>query len=158
MLGYYQMPEETEKVLQDGWFMTGDLGYIDEDGYAVITGRKKNVIITKNGKNVFPEELEYYLGLIPLIGESMVYADENAQGSDTVIVAVVTLDKEEVTDVFGKNPSTEEVEAAVWKEVDKLNDSQSFFKKIKKITFRKRDFVKNTSSKIIRFEEDNKRP
>ena len=157
MLGYYQMPEETAEVLQDGWFMTGDLGYIDEDGYAVITCRKKNVIITKNGKNVFPEELEYYLGLIPLIGESMVYADDNTQGDDTVIVAVVTLDREEVAESFGDNPSAKEVEAAVWKEVDKLNDSQPFFKKIKKITFRKRDFVKNTSSKIIRFEEDNKK-
>ena len=87
----------------------------------------------------------------------MVYVDDNTQGDDTVIVAVVTLDREEVAESFGDNPSAKEVEAAVWKEVDKLNDSQPFFKKIKKITFRKRDFVKNTSSKIIRFEEDNKK-
>ncbi|MEG0156253.1 MAG: AMP-binding protein, partial [Anaerovoracaceae bacterium] len=72
MMGYYHMPEATAEVITDGWFHTGDLGYVDQEGYAVITGRKKNVIITKNGKNVYPEELEYYLSNISLISESMV--------------------------------------------------------------------------------------
>ena len=77
MLGYYKNEEATKEVLDDdGWYHTGDLGYIDEDGYAHITGRKKNVIITKNGKNVFPEELEYYLSTIPFVQESFVFGQE----------------------------------------------------------------------------------
>ena len=64
MLGYYEMPEETEKVLKDGWFYTGDLGYIDKDGYVFLTGRAKNVIVLKNGKNVYPEEIEILINRI----------------------------------------------------------------------------------------------
>ena len=67
MLGYYNMPEETEKVLKDGWFHTGDLGKIDENGFLYITGRCKSVIVTKNGKNIYPEEIESYLNDSPLI-------------------------------------------------------------------------------------------
>ena len=79
MIGYYKDPEETAKVIdEEGWFHTGDLGYIDSDGYAYLTGRAKNVIITKNGKNVYPEELEYQLGLIPFVSESFVFEDTKA--------------------------------------------------------------------------------
>ncbi len=72
MLGYYNMPEETAKVLKDGWFHTGDIGKIDDQGYLYITGRCKSVIVTKNGKNIYPEEVEYYLNDNPLISESLV--------------------------------------------------------------------------------------
>lgn len=157
MLGYYNMPEATAQVIEDGWFKTGDLGYIDDEGYAIITGRKKNVIITKNGKNVYPEELEYYLSEIDVISESMVFAEETADGTDTVIVAALRLDPDEVKEAYGKGASDEAVKKAVWLEIDRINDVQPFFKRIKKIIIRKNDFVKNTSNKIIRFAEDNKK-
>ncbi len=157
MMGYYNMPEATAQVIQDGWFRTGDLGYLDKDGYAYITGRKKNVIITKNGKNVYPEELEYNLSNVPLIAESMVFADDMETGADTLIVAAILPDMEEVEERLGKDVSDEELEKALWAEVDKINESQPFFKKIKKIIVRKEDFVKNTSKKIIRYVEENKK-
>ena len=77
MLGYYRMPEATAEVIKDGWFHTGDQGYVDEEDFIYITGRKKNVIITANGKNVFPEELEYYLAKIPYVEECMVWSAED---------------------------------------------------------------------------------
>jgi len=157
MMGYYNMPEATEEAITDGWFHTGDLGYMDDDGYLIITGRKKNVIITKNGKNVFPEELEYYLSEIPLIKESMVFDEETEDGTDQLIVAAVTLDDEEIEDSLGNDASEKEIREAVWNAVDAVNAKQPFFKKIKKVIIRKEDFVKNTSNKIIRYADDNKK-
>ncbi len=156
MLGYYQMQEETAKVIKDGWFYTGDLGYIDEEGYIYITGRKKNVIITKNGKNVYPEELEYYLSNSPVVSESMVFATDSQDGTDTLIVAAIRVDEEEVKAVLGDDYSEEQVEKLLWKEVDKINSQVPFFKRIKKVVLKKQDFEKNTSKKIKRFVESNK--
>ena len=158
MMGYYNMPEETAKVIQDGWFHTGDLGYVDEDDFIYITGRKKNVIITANGKNVFPEELEYYLSRSALVSESMVWAQEDSSGQDTVIVATVKPDMEEVEGAIGKEASEDpaQVEKLLWTEVDKINESLPLFKKIKKITVRREEFEKTTGKKIKRFVESNK--
>lgn len=156
MLGYYNMPEATAEVLKDGWFYTGDLGYIDSEGYAYITGRKKNVIITKNGKNVYPEELEYYLSNIPYVLESLVYDKESEDGSDTVIVAAIRIDEEEVSETLGQGYTDEMVEELLWKEVDKINETSPYFKKIKRVVLRKEEFEKNTSKKIKRFVESNK--
>ena len=158
MMGYYNMPEETAKVIQDGWFHTGDLGYVDEDDFIYITGRKKNVIITANGKNVFPEELEYYLGRSAFVSESMVWAQEDSSGQDTVIVATIKPDMEEVEGAIGKEASEDpvQVEKLLWTEVDKINESLPLFKKIKKITVRREEFEKTTGKKIKRFVESNK--
>lgn len=157
MLGYYNNPEATEKVLKDGWFYTGDLGYVDEDDFIYITGRKKNVIITKNGKNVFPEELEYYLGKIPYILESMVWGDNgNTGANDTTIVATVTLDNEELTETLGDSFTLEGAKELIWEEVDKINEELPYFKKIKKVKIRKEDFEKTTGRKIKRFVDSNK--
>ena len=158
MMGYYNMPEETAKVIQDGWFHTGDLGYVDEDDFIYITGRKKNVIITANGKNVFPEELEYYLGRSAFVSESMVWAQEDSSGQDTVIVATIKPDMEEVEGAIGKEASEDpaQVEKLLWAEVDKINESLPLFKKIKKITVRREEFEKTTGKKIKRFVESNK--
>lgn len=102
MLGYYQMPEETAKVLdEEGWFHTGDLGYIDDKGYTYLTGRQKNVIITKNGKNVYPEELEYLLSNISFVEESFVFGQELDSGSDITIVASIKIDKETAEELLG---------------------------------------------------------
>lgn len=157
MMGYYNMPEETEKVLKDGWFHTGDLGYTDGP-YIYITGRKKNVIITKNGKNVFPEELEYFLGKSALVSESMVWADMDENGADDLIVATIKPEMEEVEALIGKEAAADsaQVEKLLWQEVDKINEELPFFKKIKKINVRQEEFEKTTGKKIKRFVESNK--
>ena len=158
MIGYYKDPEETAKVIdEEGWFHTGDLGYIDSDGYAYLTGRAKNVIITKNGKNVYPEELEYQLGLIPFVSESFVFEDTKASGKDTTIVASIRTDEEELREVLGDNYSEEAVMKLLWSEVDRINSDAPAYRMIKKVIHRKTDFVHNTSSKLIRFAEENKR-
>ena len=157
MLGYYQMPEQTAEVLVDGWYHTGDLGYMDENRFIFITGRKKNVIITSNGKNVYPEELEYKLSLSKFVSESMVWADEDEQGHDVRIVATIIPEKEEVEAVLGADAPADKVLALLQGEVDKLNENEPLFKQIKKVVLRTEPFVKNTSAKIKRFEADNKK-
>ncbi|MFV0518054.1 MAG: AMP-dependent synthetase/ligase [Aminipila sp.] len=156
MMGYYNMPEATAEVIKDGWFYTGDLGYIDSEGYAYITGRKKNVIITKNGKNVYPEEIEYYLSSIPYVLESFVYDKESEDGLDTLIVAAIRIDEEEVKECLGETYTDEQVHELIWNEVDKINDNTPYFKKVKRVVIRKEEFEKNTSKKIKRFSENNK--
>ena len=155
MLGYYKKPEETAKVIRDGWFYTGDQGYIDDEKFIYITGRKKNVIIASNGKNVFPEELEYLLSKVPYVAESMVWGDE--EKGDIVIVAAIRPDMEEVEAAIGKGCSDEAVKELLWGEVDKINAELPLFKKIRKIAVRHEEFEKNTSKKIKRFVESNKK-
>lgn len=156
MLGYYNMPEETAEVLYDGWFHTGDMGYMDRDGYAYITGRKKNVIIAKNGKNVYPEEIEYYLSNVPYVMESFVFSEPTEDGEDDVIVASIRVDEDEVRAALGKDYTEQQLENLLWSEVDKINEKSPFFKRIKKVKIRKEEFVKNTSKKIKRFAEENR--
>ncbi|MGI6752051.1 MAG: AMP-dependent synthetase/ligase [Anaerovoracaceae bacterium] len=156
MLGYYNNEEATREVLIDGWFHTGDLGYLDEDNFVYITGRKKNVIITKNGKNVYPEELEYYLGRIPFIAESLVYGAESKEGGDTQIFASVRVDDEYAEEFLGEGYSDERVLQEIWKQVDEINEELALFKRIRKIVLRKTEFEKTTGKKIKRFVEANK--
>ena len=157
MLGYYNMPEQTAEVKIDGKFHTGDLGYLDDEGYLYITGRQKNVIITKNGKNVFPEELEYYLANVDLVEESMVFEDPGESKDDTVIVAAVKLDAEELKERWPEGISNEDAEKELWKEIEKINESVPFFKRIRKVILRDKPFEMNTANKIKRFAEGNKR-
>ena len=159
MLGYYTNPEETARTVRDGWFYTGDQGYVDEEDFIYITGRKKNVIIASNGKNVFPEELEYYLSLSPFIAESMVWGAEDERSGDIVIVAAIRPETDDIREVLGdeKADDPETVKELLWKEVDKVNEQMPMFKKIKKIVVRNEEFEKNTSKKIKRFAEANKK-
>ncbi len=157
MLGYYNNPEATAQVLKDGWLYTGDLGFIDQEGYIHITGRKKNVIITKNGKNVFPEELEFYINKISFVDECMVWGADSEDGGDTLICAGIKLNGDELEELLGTGYSDKQASELLWKEIDKLNEGFPFFKRIKKIDIRKEEFEKTTAKKIKRFSAANKK-
>lgn len=158
MMGYYKDPERTaEAIDSDGWYHTGDLGYIDEQEYVYITGRKKSIIITGNGKNVYPEELEYYLQKSEYISESMVWGDEtNENPTRRGIYATIRVNKEAIEDKFGTDYSKEQVTEFINREVDKANENLPLFKKITHVIIRDREFNKTTTHKILRRDEDNK--
>ena len=125
---------------------------------SISRGRKKNVIIASNGKNVFPEELEYLLSKSPYVAESMVWGADDEKG-DITIVASIRPDEEEVAEAIGeeKAEDDEAIKELLWKEVDRINADLPLFKKIKKISVRREEFEKNTSKKIKRFVEGNKK-
>lgn len=158
MMGYYKDPERTaEAIDSDGWYHTGDLGYIDEQEYVYITGRKKSIIITGNGKNVYPEELEFYLQKSEYISESMVWGDEtNEDPTRRGIYATIRVNKEAIEDKFGADYSKEQVTEFINREVDKANEKLPLFKKITHVIIRDREFNKTTTHKILRRDEDNK--
>jgi len=156
MLGYYKDPEATAAVLKDGWYHTGDIGYLDQDHFVHITGRIKNVIITKNGKNVYPEEIENYLSKVPYIEECMVWGKDSEETGETLIFASIRADYEEVKGAIGENFTDEQVAELIWKEIDSINTGLPFFKRIKKIDVRKEEFEKTTGKKIKRFVDSNK--
>jgi long-chain acyl-CoA synthetase len=153
MLGYYKNPKATADVFQDGWFKTGDLGYFDDDGFLHISGRKKNVIISKSGKNVFPEEIEDVLNRSPFILESLVYGAEDAK-QDEVIAAQVVVDAEafiELAESSGKEITKEFLHQIIADEVSKVNKQLSSYKQIRKFVIRDQEFQKTTTQKIKRF-------
>jgi len=156
MLGYYKDEKATAEVMKDGWFHSGDYGYIDEDNFVFITGRKKNVIITKTGKNVFPEELEYFLGRSDVVGEKMVWESLSEKNDDTAIVLTMTVNLEGVKEALGEDYTQEQIDALVRQEIDKVNATLPIYKRIRKIYLRDDDFIVTTSKKIKRFEEANK--
>jgi long-chain acyl-CoA synthetase len=158
MMGYYKNQEATDASMENGWFHTGDIGHLDADNYVYITGRKKNVIIAANGKNVFPEELEEKIARSPYIEECMVWADETNE--DRMLRGIyVTLrpDRENVRDALGDNADDDSaVLALVSSEIDKLNAQWPDWKRVKHIVLRKGEFNKTTGMKIRRFVEENK--
>ena len=158
MLGYYDDPQATKKALKNGWFYTGDLGYFDLRGNLVITGREKNVIVTSNGKNIFPEELESLINKVPLVGESMVYGKKRNNSDKDVIVALrITLNKEQMEEKFGKNmPSDAEIYGIISEEIKRINRMMSPYKAVKELEIKKDDFIKTTTMKIKRKEEIEK--
>ncbi len=150
MLGYYENEEATNEAIKDGWFYTGDLGYMDKDGFIHMTGRKKNVLITKNGKNVYPEELEEVLNNSDYISESMVYL--KGDNDNSKLVADLILNKEYIENkLSGK--TTEEIKQIVWDEVKKINQNMVIYKHITEINIREKEFEKTTTLKIKRYME-----
>lgn len=151
MLGYYNNEEETKKVLQDGWFKTGDYGYIDKDGFLFVTGRKKDVIVLRNGKNVYPQEIEKLINRIPYLIESLVYQRE-ASKTDTMLCAKIVYDEERIKQELGEK-TEKEYQEIIWQEIKKINQSLPIFKHIKKITITTEPFSKTTTQKVKRYEE-----
>ena len=155
MLGYYKNEEATAAVMDDeGFFHTGDLGYCDKKGFYHLTGRCKNMILTSNGENVFPEELEYHLDREDYIKASMVESVENKKG-ETEIHAQIYPDIGEMTENLGREPDEEELRGLIANVVSKVNAGLPRFKHIRSFTVRNVDFVRTTAQKIKR--EANKK-
>lgn len=153
MLGYYENEEETNKVLKDGWFYTGDLGYIDKEGFIFITGRQKNVIVLKNGKNIYPEELETLVNNLPYVKESMVYGKE--KNDDLVVSVKVVYDKDYIKNKY-PDKTMEEIEKIIWEDIKQINQTMPNYKHIKNLIITDEEMVKTTTAKIKRFEEMKK--
>lgn len=150
MLGYYENIDATEKVMKDGWFHTGDLGYFDQDGFIYITGRCKNVIVTKNGKNIFPEEIETLLGRSRYIKESIVHGEIDSSG-DTFVFATIVPDLEKLQQEKGVGDFSDTLINEVIKgEIKAVNKTLVQYKHIKDFTLREEEFSKTTSKKIKR--------
>ncbi|MGK9476069.1 AMP-dependent synthetase/ligase [Melioribacter sp. OK-6-Me] len=153
MIGYYKNEKATSEAFSDGWFKTGDIGYLDEDGFLHINGRKKNVIISKNGKNVYPEEIEDVLNRSPFILESIVYGDKDTK-QDEVIAAQIVVDAEafiELSEKKGIEITDELIQKIIAEEVDKANKNLPAFKRIVRFNIREQEFEKTTTQKIKRF-------
>lgn len=154
MLGYYQNEEATNQVFENGWFRTGDLGYLDPDGFLHITGRKKNVIVTKNGKNIFPEELETLLGRNPYVLESMIVGEFEPSDGETYLRAQIVPNFEHIRDTHG-NLSAEEIQKLMEQAVKEVNDRNPLYKYIRRVTVREKEFEKTTTKKIQRYKAAN---
>lgn len=153
MLGYYKNEKMTDGAFENGWFKTGDLGYIDKEGFLHIAGRQKNVIISKSGKNVFPEEVEDILNRSPFILECMVYGEEDAK-QDEIIAAQIVVDAEafiELSGSKGVNINDEFMNEVIAEEVEKTNKQLSGYKRIRKFYIREDEFQKTTTQKIKRY-------
>jgi len=152
MLGYYRDEEATARVIRDGWFHTGDIGRFDGDGFLHITGRKKNVIVARNGKNVYPEEIEEEVNRIPFVLESAIYAERAANGDEEICVTVVPNAEEFVrwAEASGEAVTSELVARLIDREVRALNRKLAPHKQIRRIHIRESEFAKTTTQKIKR--------
>ena len=149
MLGYYENEEETKRVLQDGWFYTGDLAYEDKEGYIFITGRKKDMIVLKNGKKVFPEELEMVINRLELVEECMVFGMPNVSNKNDVKLSVkIVYNKEKAKDI-----KKEEIEEILWNQIKEINKTLPPYKYIKNMIVTDKELIKTTTKKIKRNEE-----
>ena len=151
MLGYYNNEEATKETLKDGWLYTGDLARIDKDGFIFISGRKKFVIVLKNGKNIFPEELEALINKIEGVKESFVYGRPEDDG-DYKIDAKIVYDKENAEEIFGTTDENE-IKEKIWQEVKKVNKTMPAYKYVREIRITDKELIKTTTQKVKRAEE-----
>lgn len=152
MIGYYNNEAETKKAIRNGWFYTGDLGKIDENGYLYITGRCKSVIVTKNGKNIYPEEVEYYLNDNPLIAESLVLGIKKDNDDETYINAQIYPNMEAIKESLkGSIPTKEELWKIISDVVNSVNKKLPNYKHIKNFVIRDQEFEKTTTQKVKRY-------
>lgn len=150
MLGYYENEEATNEVIKDGWFYTGDLGYKDDDNFFYITGRKKNVIVLKNGKNIYPEELEVLINKLPYVNECIVFG--YPKDDDLIVSTKIVYDAKQI----GNNLDEKEIKNKIWEDIKKLNNTLPTYKYIKNLFISEEPMIKTTTSKIKRNEEIKK--
>ena len=154
MLGYYENEEETKNVLKDGWFYTGDLGYIDKEGFIFITGRQKNMIVLKNGKKIFPEEIETLVNRIDLVEECMVFGmPDEVDKNDVKLSVKVVYNKDEVIKKYG-DISFDEIRDIIWDRIkNEVNTTVPRYKHIMNMILTDKELIKTTTKKVKRNEE-----
>ena len=157
MIGYYQNEEATREVIDNkGWFNTGDLGYVDKKGFLFLCGRKKSVIVLKNGKNVFPEEIETVINRIEGVKESFVYGKpEEDDEIDLKICTKVVYDKDSMKEIYGVE-NEKDILDILWAKIKEINKTMPAYKSIKEITVTEEELIKTTTQKIKRHEEIKK--
>lgn len=156
MKGYYENEEATNEVLKDGWFYTGDLGYIDKEGYLFITGRKKDVIVLKNGKNIYPEELEILINKLPYVAESLVFGMPDSKKDDLVLSAKIVYNKDVMNEMF-EGKEVNDYHDIIWQDIKaQINKQMPAYKSIRDIIVTDEPLIKTTTQKIKRHEEIKK--
>ena len=151
MLGYYQNEEANKEVFKDGWFHTGDLGYMDKDGFLYLTGRKKNVIVLGNGKNVYPEELENLVSKLEEVKENFVFGMPDKDGDLKVAIKVV-YNKEYIQETYG-DKSEKEIRDLIWNKIKEINKTMPKYKYIKELIVTDKELIKTSTAKVKRHEE-----
>jgi long-chain acyl-CoA synthetase len=159
MMGYYEDEEATNKVMsKDGWFYSGDIGYMDEKGNIFITGRSKNVIVTQNGKNIYPEEIEFLLGKIEEIKECFVYGkkpENDKKNEKELIITVKAIpNHDKIKELYGEKTDLE-IYDIIWKKIKEVNKELSSYKAIKLLEIKEGEFEKTSTMKIKRYKEIN---
>ena len=152
-LGYYEMPEKTAEVLKDGWFYTGDLGYFNKKGHLTITGRDKNLIVLKNGKKVFPEELELLINRLDIVDECMVFGMPDKDDKNDITVSVKVVYNKEATKEKYPNSDEDELYKTIWEQIKEINKTFPKYKHIQKMILTDQELIKTTTKKVKRFEE-----
>ena len=154
MAGYYENEEDTAKTLIDGWLHTGDLGYIDEDGFLFICGRKKNVIVLKNGKNVYPEEIEVLIAALPYVSENFIFGKPRREDDekDLALWAKIVYNPEYMKEHYGASTPAE-AEEVIRRDIDAINDTLPVYKQIFKLIVTDQEMIKTTTGKVKRYEE-----
>ena len=153
MLGYYENEEETEKVIKDGWFYTGDLGYFDKEGFLFLTGRKKDMIVLKNGKKVFPEELETLINRIDLVEECIVYGMPDEKDKNDIKLSVKIVYSKDVAKEKYPNYTEEDLRKIIWEKIKEINKTFPPYKYIKNMILTDEELIKTTTKKVKRAEE-----
>lgn len=154
MLGYYENLEATAAVMKDGWFHTGDLGRFNKDGYLFIAGRKKEVIVLKNGENVFPSDIEFLVNKLHYVKESILFPRENTKGEIALGIKIV-YDPDLIKEMFG-DKTEEEYKDLIWEDIKVINQELSVFKRIKELIITTEPLEKTTTQKVKRFKEIEK--